>query len=568
MPNLFQNIKNIASGRFSGSRPSALEGKPPRRIFTWRPAPVDFAFFLLLTVVFFALPVFMAPDSTFYINNAYVLDGKLDMSAWNTVRGLGLPLILRLGYIFFGESTYGTAANFYLYYLLFIALSLYAAHLLGLYGPKRRWPAWLALTIGLFLNPTVLTYSHFVLTEFFATVFLVAALCLLLKTNQLLLRETVKKRVLVWCVRYGGTALLVVVLYAIKQMFFAAAIILLLLAEVLLWVQRFSLKQIIATVLAVILVGASIPLYATVWEGYVSRDTEYVELYTNQSLATTTLIDGMRYFRTDWTEHTTGEPVRFEIMSNDYTQVLDSFEFSFDGTLMNSLQFVATCFLKAPERALTSWVNNYLVIANVRRILSNELPICYKPVSQTNHFTYIDSSETMWWVIVYKHLQQGSTGYEGRGFDSYKHFPQYIQMTDNGLISNLIFNTHYPVFAQFLYSFTLFVAPFLFLAAFVLLLIFRKKTAFALWSKVFVFAGGIFGYILFLAITACNLDRYGFPITPLCVFLWLTLLYAGLQWLWPRTKKLFALLQKRRAAAANASPSTDRPTTTHPKDAL
>lgn len=512
---------------------------------TWRPAVADCVFLLIITVCYFALPVFLASDSGTYIDNAYVLEGGAAMDQWHAIRGPVLPVILRVGFAFFGESTFGTAVYFYLYYLVFVGLGMYAVQLLGLYEKLGRWLSWLLATVFLFLNPTVLAYAHHVLTEFFALLFVLAALCLLLKTRQLLQRQALRLRPLVLVVRCLGTALLTVVLFALKQMFFTLPVIMFLLDEALMLVRRFSLKRLAAGVLALVLVVGMVPLWSTVWNGYVEKSTYVDDKFSNQNLAQSTLIDGLRYFRPE-ERGTVGQPVQIDVMSDGYTEVLDSFTYTFDGTFAGSLHYLASCFARAPGRFVASWQHNYLVIANVRRVIGYDLNRAYFPVTITNHFT--DSFETMSWLERYKFMQRGENGYYD---DMPELYPQYDQLLDSGLVSNLLFNTGYPRFAYFVYSFTVFCAPLLAAAAFVLACVLRKSALGLFWEKVALLAGGIFGYIFFLAVTASNIDRYGFPVTGLCALLDMLVLVGAAVMLWPKVRALpgkVAAMRARRSA--------------------
>lgn len=480
---------------------------------------VDIGFLAILSAVFFALPVFLAPDSATYIVNAQVLEGTLPTDKWISLRGPLLPFLLRLSFGLFGESAYGTAVLLYVFYLLLIALTLYACHLLGLVEKLGKLWCWVLCSILLFLNPTVLTYAHHVLTEFFALVLGMAALCLVLKTQQLLLMVG-GRRVVVQMVRYVGIAALVVALYALKQMFFALALVLFVLSELYMLFRRYGVRQLVVSILAVVLVTASVPAWDTTWAHSVDGWADPGETYSTQGLATSTLIDGLRYFRPE-ERGTTGSPVRIDVMADGYSAVESSFTYTFKGSLWDSLRYLGTCFMHSPERFVSSWMHNYFVIANVRRVMDYENSRAYSPVTITNYFW--QSFETQGWLERYKALGERGTGYNDDWADG---FIQFQQPVDDGLVSNLLFNTGYPVFAYFIYSLTAFCAPWVMLAAIAMCILRRKnKQKTAYWGNVMLLSGGVFGYIAFLAVSAGNIDRYGFPATGMCALL--LLLTAG-----------------------------------------
>ncbi len=508
--------------------------------FNW----VDFGFLFMLTVVFFALPVFLAPDSLTYLNNAYVLDGKLPWSSWDGMRGPTLPAFLWLSFDLFGESTFGSAVALYLLYLVFVGFTMYLFHLLGFMRLFKKAGSWAVCCVLLFLNPTMLTYSHYVLTEFMAQVLVVIATVITVKTHQLLARswgmytpnqETGDKSPAEWkvrAVRYIGAALLLMITYGVKQMFFVFVLAPLFLSELLLLIGRFSLKRVVISGISLLLVGGSLFLWTAGWDGIVRTNGHPHETFNAQNLAQSTIIDGLRYFRP--TERgTVGVPIEIEVMSNSYTEVQKTFTYTFDGTFAGSLHYLGTCFIKAPERFVTSWVHNYFVITNVRRVIGYDMGRAYFPVSQTNHFFLSFENEA--WLERFKYMEQGSTGYDPSMPSGN---PQFEQMLDNGLVSNLLFNTAYPSFSYFLYSFPAFCALPLFLAGFIGSILRRKSKGVEFWNTLALLAGSVFLSILFLAVTASNIDRYGVPASAWCALLFLFVVTAGGKLLWQKGRPI------------------------------
>lgn len=518
------------------SKLQALLSRKPLYSIGW----VDVFFLAILTVVFFALPVFLAPDSLVYINNTYVLEGRLPWADWNSMRGPALPFFLWLSFGFFGESAYGTAVGFYLLYLLYLVFCLYFAHLLGIKSQIGKLGTWLACTFLLFLNPTVLSYSHHVLTEFAALVLTVAASALILKTHQLLYThysgQGAASSKAIWAIRaarYLGCAFLLILSYATKQMFFIYVLAPLLISEVLLLISRFSLRRLLLSIVALLLVAFSLPVWSSSWDRFVSGNARVQENFTAQNLAQSTLIDGLRYFRPTQ-RGTIGVPVEIEVMDNSFTQASQTFTYTFSGSFTDSLHYLTTCFFKSPERFITSWVHNYFVISNVRRVMDYGESRAHIPVSQTNHFFLSFENEA--WLERFKSLEQGSTGYHP---DMPSGNPQFEQPVDSGLVSNLIFNTFYPRFSYFLYSFPAFCALPLFITGVIgSIYAARKKLAPTLWHMLTLLSGSIFISILFLAVTACNIDRYGFPASLWCALLLFGLLFHSLRCLLGRLRAL------------------------------
>ena len=506
-----------------------------RKNITYRFSWIDFAFLLMLTVVFFALPVFLAPDSMTYISNSYVLDGKLPWSSWDGMRGPVLPVFLWLSFDFFGESTFGAAVALYLLYLVFVGFTLYLFHLLGFMRLFGKAGSWLACSVLLFLNPTILTYAHYILTEFMALVLVLIATVITVKTHQLLAHSLdlfqnkggndgqAKQLWKIRLVRYVGVALLLIVTYGVKQMFFVFTLAPFVLSELLLLIGRFSFRRLGVSFLAMLLMAASLFAWMVSWDAVVRTNGHDHETFTAQNLAQSTLIDGLRYFRPE-ERGTVGVPVKIDIMSDGYTEVLKTFTYTFDGTFTGSLHYLGTCFVKAPGRFITSWVHNYFVITNVRRVMDYDINRAYFPVSKTNHFFLSFENEA--WLERFKQMEQGSTGYDPSMPSGN---PQFEQMLDNGLVSNFLFNTFYPTFSFFLYSFPAFCALPLMLAGLMGSILRRRSKEVEFWNYLTILAGSVFLSILFLAVTACNIDRYGVPVSLWCALLLLGVVTAALK---------------------------------------
>ncbi|MDL2324556.1 hypothetical protein LJC61_05330 [Ruminococcaceae bacterium OttesenSCG-928-A16] len=465
---------------------------------------LDALFLLALTIVFFTLPVFTAPDSIIYIQNAHVLGGQLPFSSWQSIRGPLLPALLRISFALFGESATGTAVLLYIAYLCMVVGTLYLCHLVGFFSLLKRAGTWALCTILVFLNPVILTYSHFVLTEFFALVLCLLAFCLIIKTQQLLLRPQTK-RAPVLAARYIGTLVFIVGAFALKQMFFIFVLAPFLISEVYVLIGRISIKQIAASVLAAVMLSGSIFAWSAGWDSYIAGRAEMLAAYSAASMSSSVLIDGLRYFRPE-ERGTTGKEVRINIVNNN-EEIIGSFTYTFKGTFIDSLQFLFTCLSKNPGRFFTSYLHNYFVVSNVRKTQNYAISRAYSPVTSTNYF--FQSFETQAWLETFKEMEKGKASYSQ---PLAANMQQFNIPADNGLISNVLFNTHYPTFSYFLYSFPAFMAPFIFLLGIVMSIIRRKtKQKFAFWAQVTLLAGSIFGSILFLALTASSIDRYGFP---------------------------------------------------------
>ena len=491
---------------------------------------------MLLVVIFFSIPVVAAPDSSDYISNAHTIFGVTPFSSWKVYRGPTLSLIMRVSFFLFGESAYGTAMTFFLVYLVFVLGTIYIFSLLGWLEKWGRAATYSVCAILLFFNPTVLSYAHFILTEFPALSLSTACLCLILKTHSSLSNiRPEKKKTYTLLFRYIGVALFSVLLFALKQMYFALAVVPFTLSEILLLLERTSLRKTLYSIACLVMVALSVFGWSKLWGAILLDGNRYNQSsFSAGNLAVSTLVDGQRYFRIAQEDRgKLGEPINIDIMNSDYDTVIGSFTYTFNGTVPGSIKYLWACFTHSPARFFMSYFDNYRVVCNWYKVLDVELDgyLAYDPVVPRMSFvkSLFYSHENGYWLDRFRHtaLVRGQTSYE----DTFNFPPPnsgYIQGVDNNLITNTIFDSPYPNFSFFLYSFPAIISPIVFLLGIVFMALRRKESCKRkYWEKVFMFSGSIFGYISFLAVTASSMDRYAFPATLWCVVL-LILLVEGL----------------------------------------
>lgn len=159
------------------------------------------------------------------------------------------------------------------------------------------------------------------------------------------------------------------------------------------------------------------------------------------------------------------------------------------------------------------------------------------------------SFETQAWLECFKRMEKDVPFYQDTLHGS--RMAQFDIPVDNGLVSNLLFNTGYPVFSYFLYAFTAFIAPFLFLVAVVMSIVFRRKAEWVrVWRNIMLLSFGICAYIFLLAVCAASIDRYGFPVTGFCALLMCVALTEGIRFIWVHKTEAWMFI---RGKAQNAA---------------
>lgn len=114
------------------------------------------AFYILLAVSFLSAPLITTYDSAWYHKYLSILNGNLPWSEWDYVRGITLPLLLKVTHFLFGYTSQG------------LLISLCSSFLLSCYfGLSQSRSLTEKIFFGIFfaLNPIIFGYFHVFLPE-------------------------------------------------------------------------------------------------------------------------------------------------------------------------------------------------------------------------------------------------------------------------------------------------------------------------------------------------------------------------------------------------------------------
>ncbi len=496
---------------------------------------VDIIGILVLTIVFFTMPILFQPDSTTYLRNAENLMGYTD--AYSGIRGLGLPIIFVMFEKLFGYTVRGFSVGMFCVYVMFVISTFGVLYYLKISQKLKRVGTWVCASAILLLNVVVITYAHAVLTEFFALAVVAVYTLIMLSIYNCKIKNN-KQAVILKIAQSLVTVFALVFIYAIKQMFFPIILLQWATFVILNLIKKFSIKTILINFVILILMLAILFSYITVYAGFTQG--ENMEGDSVASFAGSFIIDGLRYFVPQNSDVNANTPV---IVYADRFEEIDTFYFDFDYTLANSIEYFLTCFTKHPLRVIFGYSANYSIISGVEHTYVDELSRrAHYPVTSQFHFDLL--YESSYYIDLYKTLSDESEMYpsflEGTELSRERFSGEPVQAA---LITNLLYNTYYANFSIIIYTSITYFALLIAIICTVLLIYRKKKLGVISMPLVIniIFSLNIFIYIMFLALTAQNIDRYGIPIIFYCGIIVLNILASVLPFL---GKKITALYKR------------------------
>ncbi|MEG1384089.1 MAG: hypothetical protein RSD08_02170 [Oscillospiraceae bacterium] len=470
------------------------------------------AAFAVGCAAYYFIPMAFAPDSYGYIQSALSFFNDGSFAGWDSFRGPLIPLIMSASFHVFGVTRIAVKFTFFLFYLIMFFSVYSLMNTLGLFKKNASAATWLLFVFALLLNPCVMAYGHLCLAEFPAVACLAAYAALMAR---IYLEPDQKQRyVHSFLLKLIVVCVFTVLTYSIKQAAFAIVPALFAMCELLSLIKHFKLKKLLAAITVIVIAAASLLGYVKLWSGLTGG--ENVEGESVTAFAGTFIVDGLRYFRV--TERGVYDrPITIEIMSRDYETVKKSFEYTFTNSLADSAKYFFRCLAESPADVFRSYRENYLLITGSRHLLGTDgAERAYGRVNSTTEF--FTGQETAAWTDAFAQIEPESGGCFYMTSDSLNDEEVFDHIAyNNSFARRLLFNSVYRKLAYFQYSFITFNAPAVGIISLVLFLCGRKRGKNELVHQInFVCAFTIFLQIMFLAITAQSIDRYGFPLVIFC----------------------------------------------------
>ncbi len=482
---------------------------------------------LIITLIFFSLPLLFTADSAVYLNNAEFFDGT--SNSYSAIRGPVVPFVLFVFGKIFSYTIYGLTLGLFLIYITFVACVMAILCLLDIPKLIGRGLTLLVAMAVLFLNVIVLTYSHAILTEFFIIVFssiYILIMLLFYKYKPVDKQKILIKEILLFLISLSA----LLIAYAIKQMFFPVILLIYFSYKVVDLKGKVNIKNIFKEIILIFLLLISILFYVSAYSDITTGAN--LEGDSVSSYASSFLIDGLRYFVPQG-DIVYGEEMTIVINDNKISAI-DSFSYTFQPGIIDSVRYLANCFINSPSRFFESYKANYGIVSGVVHPGVSGVSRKYTYASQTLHFDYLYESGA--WIEYFKTLSSDSYAYpQDIGTDlSNERFQN--QSVDTGLVSNLLFNTYYANLSIIFHTTAAYYSFIIFLISIILLVLSKKFTLInKKWCILnIILSFNIFPYLLFLAVTAQNIDRYGIP----------TIVFTGLIWIINIAFALNAIIKK------------------------
>lgn len=379
-------------------------------------------FFLLLivTIVYFCVPILVTPDSVEYYEYLKIFDGTEPFSSWNVVRGPSLPIILYFGSLIFGNNALGFLATTYLFFLLTV-FSLY--YLLNQIFNLYKVSTWKKLVIKFFLvvfvllNPILFGYSHALLTEFVGIPFAVISVILSWNWLRVDFFKTRRQYVLYTFI----FAFLFVFLWFLKQPYFSLIFFPMLISSILSVFNNPNVKNVLQRAISFVFCIAVLLISMQLWKSaLINSKIDYENGSNNSHFLSYGIIGGISNLRFD-NEFDVAKPENLSddnFISQEEKELiekklknetsggfnivnvyspsgvfLDRIVFAYEGekfTAKDSISLFLNILTKYPKSLLESYYSNYLATINVY-ISSRSLSGIYYPIktfTMTSHENY------------------------------------------------------------------------------------------------------------------------------------------------------------------------------------
>lgn len=507
---------------------------------------IDIFFVILLSVIFFSIMPILSFDSFWYHTYLDIFNGNKLITDWDPTRGLPFPLLIFISTKLFGYTTQGITITMYIFYLITIFFVFKICKITGIGKKVNKIFLWLILIIFLFLNPIFLGYYHLVLTEFVVSTIVAVYIYILLYTH-IKLNENLDNRskLQLYILRGSSLIILAVISFYIKQMYLVVIILPFIASEILLIINKFSIKRICLTLCNFILTLLLLIGVNNKWNQYIDIENAkniFGQPFTNSSAFMTSISNGLRYF----------EPV--DLNSNDSSEIVvniidnKKIKYNFTATNPNSgvlsaIRYTVDCILESPTTAFKGYLDNYFVIANLYHFKDTTDNYYRQEIEKDFSFTYGRENNYLA-CTPNQNLNRGTMVYSGL-FDDQFYTPdseQYKQKFDNNFFVENIYKTNYIKFANFLYSFIAFIAFPIMIISFIAVI--RKREYFKLHAFNFIYSFTLFFHILQLAVLGSSIDRYAFPLHTLCVLIFFNYIIIIGEHLLKNLKKLNRIIKK------------------------
>lgn len=347
-----------------------------------------------LLLWFFTFPIVTTWDTVLYHVMCAVLEGRADWALWDSVRGIGFPLFLTVVRAVFGPTRMGMLTAMFLVYLLFLIYAIRVLELLGLKTNEHK-KFYFIFALLVCFNPLIVGGFHALLCEFIGATITIMSVYYALRWSATP-RSDVKKQIFY----YLYFAVMSIIAYQLKQTYIAATIFPLCFAALIAWRKNMSWKELGVRAGAIALSGGMVICSILTWSAYIAymgvdlqRAVKPESLFTGLSRNLVQLVpEGKALY---WSENKIEKDPYFD---EDEIELLTHLK---DGTMKGNrcseiftvvdwegnvidrevmlkqtkvastkeeLRFLGKQIMRNPRAVISSWIKNYLGLANVVKV--------------------------------------------------------------------------------------------------------------------------------------------------------------------------------------------------------
>lgn len=244
---------------------------------------------ILLAILFYSTLPIISPDSSLYYNLSNIVNRQTSFSYWNEVRGFTLPVLIAIITTLFGNNILGINTGLLLSYLLLIFVNLKILSITLTKSNKSvKIISYTTFILFFTLNPLIIGYSHTLLTEAFAPLFI----SLVILFSWLFIYSDSKKT----GIYYISIILLNILMWFLKEPYFPICFISVIISTIFVIIRKPKSKHEKIKVTLPILTLVCLIFSIFIWQNILEKKHVSDES-KNQSFLATSILDGLTNFR-------------------------------------------------------------------------------------------------------------------------------------------------------------------------------------------------------------------------------------------------------------------------------
>ncbi len=462
---------------------------------------------LIIFLIFVSVPVYFTVDSAWYLSYFNFFDGNKSFFSWDLIRGWLFPLLLYITSVCFGFTSQGIICLMLIAYAVTLILCFGLFRLLG--KDKFVYVKYIVIFVIIF-NPIVFGYYHVLLTEFLGATLCLFNLYYWVKSCYQNTQKNTNAYNLIML------SMNLIFAYSLKQTYIGFILLPYIITEIIKTIKTKKVKKSLMSFGTLCFAMIMLLVSIRMWSNFVQTGNALKEPQQNTTNANSStnafsasMIKGMTYF----------EKIDQNTVAilNDEMQQISTFEYASKNK--SFINYIGKCFLNAPERVITGYIDNYLVLTNFYGRGADRKSAVKEP-------SFVRGNENSFIACAFGWYTRGHYFFEDQGYATLKEkfdFADLEQMNfpvDSSSVTEIIYGSKWYIqSSKMLYTVALTSAPFIFFIMLVhaIICFFMKKCICKEEEICFILETTVFGYVMMLAVLNNQIDRYCFPIFILAI---------------------------------------------------